>query len=254
MCHPHLPRQLPDACRPRAAFVESQQAALLLIKGTMAANGALDGWTSSTNYCTWPGVVCDASGYVTELCAPGPALHCVPPCWLPYPHSPNKQRLPAFHAPLLLVPSLPCSHACGRAHMHSLLTQRRPQEPGGHRAGGPAAAGRHRVEQPAQPGDAGPDQRQLHGLHPALPGHQHQHLHHQPERQHLHRAGALPQPHNRAEPGAALPGARTGCAPRAPPHAPHVHLQLSSQRLLQQQACCLWPAAPGVALPMARPY
>ena len=53
-----------------AAFVQSQQTALLLLKGTMATNGALSGWSASTNYCTWPGVTCNSDGYVTELCAP----------------------------------------------------------------------------------------------------------------------------------------------------------------------------------------
>ena len=57
-----------------AAFVQSQQSALLLLKGTMARNGALAGWSSDSNYCTWAGVVCDSNGYVTELCAPALAV------------------------------------------------------------------------------------------------------------------------------------------------------------------------------------
>ena len=71
--HPHAKcplasaqQLMPDVC---AAFVQSQQSALLLIKGTLTPNGALPTWTTATNYCTWMGVTCNSDGYVTELCA-----------------------------------------------------------------------------------------------------------------------------------------------------------------------------------------
>ena len=46
---------------------DSQETALLLLKGTLDTTGALAGWNPDTSYCTWRGITCDAAGNVQTM-------------------------------------------------------------------------------------------------------------------------------------------------------------------------------------------